>query len=210
MALIDRGALCQISAWGSDRLIILGMGEERMRKRSGENAPVFHQLQERAINHAHISAIKVCRAFKKSNKRRQVLKSQRGPRTTFLKKVVRSPLDPAGLLLLSSLGTSWEPQAEIDFRTAPSLGRGRRLAPRLRAAPAPLCAGGRALRRGSERGGSITGARSPETAISLCEARRGGDVPPSAFFFFFPSSSSLRNARLPALPFHTSSPRPRR
>lgn len=67
-----------------------------MRKRSGENAPVFHQLQERAINHAHISTIKVCRALKKSNKRRQVLKSQREHRTTFFKKGCSFAFGPCG------------------------------------------------------------------------------------------------------------------
>lgn len=204
-ALIDRGALCQISAWGSDRLVILGTGEERLRKHSGENAPVFHQLQERAINHAHIRAIKVCRALKKSNKRRQVLKSQRGP--SLLKKAVRSPLDPTGLLLLSSLGTSWELQAETRLQSGSVSARDggwpRGSEPRqpLSVRVAELYGGGRSVGAPSRGRGALR--------QQFLPAKLGEEAmsPPQTFF---PRRAPYGMPGYLRSPFRTSSPRPRR
>lgn len=79
------------------------------------------------------SALKSMQSLKKKKrKRRKKVRSQKvkDPNQP-LKKVVHSPLDPAGLLILSSLRTSWELQAEPGVQSTPSLSRGYRLSPRL-------------------------------------------------------------------------------
>lgn len=142
-----------------------------------ENSLVLHQLREGDINHAQIRALKSMQGQR--NKERKILKSQK-------KYLEHYPLYSTGLLILSSLGSSW--QLRADWTGAQ--------------------AGPQGLTAGLTAGTPLMGwdpRRAPGCRPSIlgAESREGSEV---SSLTPFPLPSPLRNAGYLPFPVRARSP----